>query len=97
MRTLTYVATVLLAALPIVANAGIASERALQVNQETASASAARSEQVAPDAVADYRYTGNSSAMTEARLNLITKGEPLTRFPENPSEEQPGRQATGNS
>ncbi|MFC3285701.1 hypothetical protein [Litchfieldella rifensis] len=97
MKIQTRVATLLFAALPIVAHAGIASERALQINQAAPTVSAANAGSATPDAVPDYRYDGASAAMVDARQQLIVEGEPRTRFPENRDEAQPSRQATGNS
>ncbi|WP_458525215.1 hypothetical protein [Onishia taeanensis] len=76
-RQLTLAALVAAAVLPMAAQASIATERALEVNQ-------AAPEQVhvrtIEQRVADYRVNGDSAGLSEARQSLLSQQERHTDF-----------------
>ncbi|MEQ6889653.1 hypothetical protein ABE957_13320 [Halomonas sp. CS7] len=92
MKTTLITATLMLAALPLAAQADPATDKALQLNQEPLS-SVERS--ASADAPVDLeRLDGGSDAMAQARLRLRSQQAATTDFADNDDAYRLAREAT---
>ncbi|QFU00067.1 hypothetical protein FIU83_00245 [Halomonas sp. THAF5a] len=96
MKTTLITATLMLAALPLAAQADPASERAFQLNQEPlSSAVSAAAVSAANEATVDLeRLDGGSDAMAQARLRLRSQQAATTDFADNDDAYRLAREAT---
>lgn len=94
MKTTLITATLMLAALPLAAQADPATERAFQLNQEPLSAVESAGA-AATDATVDLeRLDGGSDAMAQARLRLRSQQAAMTDFADNDDAYRLSREAT---
>lgn len=81
MKLQTTVAALVLASLPIAAQASIASERATQINHEPLVHGAPNVAQIDDVEARDYRFAGSSAALAETQRNIIALSDQRTDFP----------------
>nr|WP_297457778.1 hypothetical protein [uncultured Halomonas sp.] len=94
MKRQTTVAAIILASLPIAAQASFATEQAKQVISEPLAQGAPNVAQVDDIEARDYRFAGSSAALAETQRNIIALSDQRTDFPaDNQDEAQIGHDA----
>ncbi|SDL89375.1 hypothetical protein SAMN05661010_02842 [Modicisalibacter muralis] len=94
MKLQTTLAALVFAALPVAAQASVASEQGLLVNHEPLAHGAPNVEQTSAADIHDYRFAGSSAALAETQRNIIALGDQRTNFPvSNDNEAQIGNAA----
>lgn len=94
MKIQTTVAALVLASLPIAAQASIASEKAMQIIQEPLAQGAPNVVQIDELEARDYRFTGSSAALAETQRNIAALSDQRTNFSvDNDDEAQIGHNA----
>ncbi|HET8790976.1 MAG TPA: hypothetical protein VFM75_07165 [Modicisalibacter sp.] len=93
MKLQTTVAALIIAALPIAAQASIASVKAGQINHEPLAQGAPNVAQIDNVEARDYRFAGSSAALAETQRNIIALGDQRTDFPTDQNETQIGHDA----
>lgn len=95
MKTITITATLMLAALPLAAQADPATERALELNQEPLSRVEASATSATSATVDLERLDGGSDAMAQARLRLRSQqATVMTGFADSDDAYRLAREAT---
>lgn len=93
MKLQTTVAALVLAALPIAAQASVASEQAWKINQQPLAQGAPNVVQIDNVEARDYRFAGSSAALAESQLNIVALSDQRTNFPVDNDEAQIGHAA----